>query len=80
MKELKDKAGETVSAIGEAVGGADSKLNGVSNFLREASGGGLFNMLSGFCETSEGANVSGIEHCRTYRSSVPRVRTFRLAG
>ena len=40
MKELKDKAGETVSAIGEAVGGADSKLNGVSNFLREASGGG----------------------------------------
>ena len=48
MKELKDKAGETVSAIGEAVGGADSKLNGVSNFLREASGGGLFNMLSGF--------------------------------
>ena len=25
MKELKDKAGETVSAIGEAVGGADSK-------------------------------------------------------
>ena len=34
MKELKDNAGETVSAIGEAVGGADSKLNGVSNFLR----------------------------------------------
>ena len=25
MKELKDKAGETVSAIGEAVGGADSQ-------------------------------------------------------
>lgn len=55
MKELKDKAGETVSAIGEAVGGADSKLNGVSNFLREASGGGLFNMLSGFLRNSEGA-------------------------
>lgn len=59
MKELKDKAGETVSAIGEAVGGADSKLNGVSNFLREASGGGLFNMLSGFCETSEEAMCRG---------------------
>ncbi len=60
MKELKDKAGETVSAIGEAVGGADSKLNGVSNFLREASGGGLFNMLSGFLRNLGGGNVSGL--------------------
>ena len=60
MKELKDKAGETVSAIGEAVGGTDSKLNGVSNFLREASGGGLFNMLSGFLRNLGGGNVSGL--------------------
>ena len=60
LKELKDKAGETVSAIGEAVGGADSKLNGVSNFLREASGGGLFNMLSGFLRNLGGGNVSGL--------------------
>ena len=60
MKELKDKAGETVSAIGEAGGGADSKLNGVSNFLREASGGGLFNMLSGFLRNLGGGNVSGL--------------------
>ena len=47
-------------AIGEAVGGADSKLNGVSNFLREASGGGLFNMLSGFLRNLGGGNVSGL--------------------
>ena len=60
MKELNDIAGETVSAIGEAVGGADSKLNGVSNFLREASGGGLFNMLSGFLRNLGGGNVSGL--------------------
>ena len=60
LKELKDKAGETFSAIGEAVGGADSKLNGVSNFLREASGGGLFNMLSGFLRNLGGGNVSGL--------------------
>lgn len=60
MKELKDKAGETVSAIGEVVGGADSKLNGVSNFLRKASGGGLFNMLSGFLRNLGGGNVSGL--------------------
>ena len=46
--------------IGEAVGGADSKLNGVSNFLREASGGGLFNMLSGFLRNLGGGNVSGL--------------------
>ena len=60
MKELKDKAGEAVSAVSEAVGGADSKLNGVSNFLREASGGGLFNMLSGFLRNLGGGNVSGL--------------------
>lgn len=58
MKELKDK--ETVSAISEAVGGADSKLNGVPNFLRETSGGGLFNMLSGFLRNLGGGNVSGL--------------------
>lgn len=60
MKELKDKAGETVSAISEAVGGVDSKLNGVSNFLRETSGGGLFNMLGGFLRNLGGGNVSGL--------------------
>ena len=66
MKELKDKAGETVSAIGEAVGGTDSKLNGVSNFLREASGGGLFNMLSGFLRNLGGGNVSGLNIAAAY--------------
>ena len=60
VKELKDKAGETVSAIGEAVGGADSKLNGVSNFLRETSGGGLLDMLGGFLQNLGGGNVSGL--------------------
>ena len=80
MKELKDKAGETVSAIGEAVGGADSKLNGVSNFLREASGGGLFNMLSGFLRNLGGGNVSGLNIAGLIAAALPRVRTFRLAG
>lgn len=60
VKELKDKAGETVSAIGEAVGGADSKLNGVSNFLRETSGGGLLDILGGFLQNLGGGNVSGL--------------------
>ena len=60
MKELKDKAGEAVSAVSEAVGGADSKLNGVSHFLRETSGGGLFDMLGGFLRNLGGGNVSGL--------------------
>ena len=60
VKELKDKAGETVSAIGKAVSGADSKLNGVSNFLRESSGGGLLDMLGGFLRNLGGGNVSGL--------------------
>lgn len=80
MKELKDKAGETVSAIGEAVGGADSKLNGGI----ELPAGSLRRWVVQhaqrlFAKPRRGQCV-GIEHCRTYRSSVPRVRTFRLAG
>lgn len=31
-----------------------------TNFLREASGGGLFNMLSGFLRNLGGGNVSGL--------------------
>ena len=39
VREMKDKAGEAVSAVSGAVAGIDNKLNGVSNFLRGASGG-----------------------------------------
>ena len=60
VRELRNKAGETVSAVSGAADGGDSKLNGVSNFLREASGGGLFNMLSGFLRNLGGGNVSGL--------------------
>ena len=40
MRELTGKAGEAVSSVSGAVTGIDNKLNGVSNFLRQASGGG----------------------------------------
>ena len=60
MKELKDQAGETVSAIGEAMSGTGSKLDGVSNFLRESSGGGLLDILGGFLKNLGGGNVSGL--------------------
>lgn len=60
VKELKEKAGETIEAASNAVAGIDSKLNGVSNFLRETSGGGLFDMLSGFLRNLGRGNVSGL--------------------
>ena len=47
VRELRNKAGE-------------SKLNGVSNFLREASGGGLMEMLGGFFRNLGRGNVSGL--------------------
>ena len=60
VRELQEKAGETVTAIGGAVNNADSKLNGVSNFLREASGGGLLGMLGNFFRNLGRGNVSGL--------------------
>ena len=60
VRELKEKAGETVSAIGGAVGGAGSQLNGVSNFLQATSRGGLMNMLGGFFSNLGRGNVSGL--------------------
>lgn len=60
VRELKEKAGETVSAIGGAVGGAGSQLNGVSNFLQATSGGGLMDMLGGFFSNLGRGNVSGL--------------------
>lgn len=60
VQELKEKAGETVSAIGDAVSGAGSQLNGVSNFMQATSGGGLLNMLGGFFSNLGRGNVSGL--------------------
>lgn len=60
VKELKEKAGETVSAIGDAVSGAGSQLNGVSNFMQTTSGGGLMDMLGGFFSNLGRGNVSGL--------------------
>lgn len=59
-RELKEKAGETVSAIGSAVSGSGSQLNGVSNFMQATSGGGLTDMLGGFFSNLGRGNVSGL--------------------
>ena len=60
MKDLKEKAGEAVESVSGAVAGIGTQLNGASTFLREASGGGLSNMLGGFFSNLGRGNVSGL--------------------
>ena len=60
VRELKDKAGEAVDAVSGAVTGIDSKLGGVSNFLKGASGGGLPDMFGSFFRNLGQGNVSGL--------------------
>ena len=60
VRELKGKAGEAVDAVSGAVAGIDSKLDGVSYFLRGASGGGLLDMFGNFFRNLGQGNVSGL--------------------
>lgn len=60
VRELKDKAGEAVDAVSNAAAGIDTKLGGVSNFLRGASGGGLPDMFGSFFRNLGQGNVSGL--------------------
>ena len=60
VRELTGKAGEAVSSVSGAVTGIDNKLNGVSNFLRQASGGGVLDMFGNFFRNLGSGNVSGL--------------------
>lgn len=60
VRELTGKAGEAVSSVSGAVTGIDNKLNGVSNFLRQASGGGGLDMFGNFFLNLGSGNVSGL--------------------
>ena len=60
VRELTGKAGEAVSSVSGAVTGIDNKLNGVSNFLRQASGGGGLDMFGNFFRNLGSGNVSGL--------------------
>lgn len=60
VRELTGKAGEAVSSVSGAVTGIDNKLNGVSNFLRQASGGGGLDMFGNFSRNLGSGNVSGL--------------------
>ncbi len=56
VRELTGKAGEAVGAVS----GINSKLDGVSNFLHQASGGGLSAMFGNFFRNLGQGNVSGL--------------------
>lgn len=60
VRELTGKAGEAVSSVSGAVTGIDNKLNGVSNFLRQASGGRGLDMFGNFFRNLGSGNVSGL--------------------
>lgn len=60
VRELKAKAGEAVDTVSGAVAGIDSKLDGVSNFLRNATGGNTLDMLGNFVRNIGQGKVSGL--------------------
>ena len=56
VRELTGKAGEAIGSVS----GIDNKLNGVSNFLQQASGGGVMDMFGNFFRNLGSGNVSGL--------------------
>lgn len=58
--ELKDKAGEAVDAVNGAAASIGNSLDGVSNFLGQATGGGFMDMIGGFFRNLGHGNVSGL--------------------
>ena len=60
MKALKEKAGTAMDTVTEAVSGLDGKLDGVSNFLKETTSGGLGTMIGNFFGNLGRGNVSGL--------------------
>ena len=60
VREMKDKAGKALDNMSGAVAGLDNKLSGVSNFLHNASNGGITDMLGGFFRNLGNGNVSGL--------------------
>lgn len=60
MRDLKDRAGDAVDKVSGAVSGIDSKLDGVSDFLRQVSGGGGMDMFGNFFRNLGRGDVSGL--------------------
>lgn len=60
MKALKEKAGAAMDTVTETVSGLDGKLDGISNFLKETTSGGLGTMIGNFFGNLGRGNVSGL--------------------
>lgn len=60
MKALTDKAGEAMETVSDAVSGIEGKLDGVSNFLKTTTSGGLGTMIGNFFGNLGRGNVSGL--------------------
>mgnify|MGYP000850260495 FL=1 len=60
VSELKDTASNAIDSVNNAVNSADSKWNGISNFLGNMTGGNGGNMFSNFFSNLFSGNVSGM--------------------
>lgn len=60
VSELKDTASNAIETVNNAVNSADSKWNGISNFLGNMTGGNGGNMFSNFFSNLFSGNVSGM--------------------
>ena len=60
VNDLKEKVGETVSTMNEAMTDVNSKWSGMSNFLRGIFSGNGGNMISNFFSNLGKGNVSGL--------------------
>ncbi len=60
VNDLKDKVGETVNTMNEAMTDVNSKWSGMSNFLRGIFSGNGGNMIGNFFSNLGKGNVSGL--------------------
>ena len=78
VRELTSKAGEAVGSVSGTVAGIDSKLGGVSNFLRQVSNGGWLGKIAGaFLGMMLIGNNAGIFRTPDTRS-IQRIQTPAL--
>ncbi len=60
VKELKDKASQAVDTVSGAVDSMNSKWDGVTNFIRNITGGNAMDMFGNFFSNLGKGNVSGL--------------------
>lgn len=78
VREMKDKAGEAVSAVSGAVAGIDNKLDGVSNFLLQSFRRRSLRYVRQLLPQPRQRQRIGTEHCGVNRRRIPHIRTLRV--